>query len=100
VKRVEKKRYRKMIKRRALLGIIMCIILFCCGLKVVDVSTGDMLGDNREETLLKFSNVDGDIMQVDVIGEKILINKRKIKQSVMVLREKLGKFKKEVMSEE
>lgn len=98
--RVERRRYRKVTKRRIFLGIVMCVFLFYCGLKVVDMGTEEMLGEVRNEVLLNFSEVEGDIIQVDVAGEKLLINKRKIKDFVRVFQDKLGKFKEEVMVEE
>ncbi len=96
--RMEKRRYRKKSRGKVFFTVVVCTIIFFCGLKVVDMGTGDMVGDSRQEVLFGFSNAGQNILQVNVLGEKVYINKEKIINLIRTFQDKLGQLKMEVMS--
>lgn len=99
MKRVERRKQARRTRRRTFWGAVLCLLLFFCGLMIVDASSREMLGNEESKPIFGIYNAGRDIIQLDMIGETVYIDKRDIRSFVQAMKTKLKELKKQVMSQ-
>jgi len=73
--RLEKRRQKKRLRLKAFLGIMLCLVLFCCGLSIVDASSRDMLGRSSDRPIFGIYGLKDEVIRLEVAGREILVDK-------------------------
>ncbi len=87
--RIEKRRQKKRMRYKTLFGILLCIVLFCCGLSIVDASSRDMLGISGGRPIFGVYDLDGQIIKLEFAGSRISIDKNEWKAAYELVKEKI-----------
>jgi predicted anti-sigma-YlaC factor YlaD len=75
VGRLEKRRYRRRLRLRIFVGLLLCLALFYCGLAVVDGSLREMLGKGDDRPIFGVYGLDEQVIKLEFAGSEVSIDK-------------------------
>src|SRR5690554_6072672 len=90
--RQQKKWYKRKVRLKVLLGIFVCLVLFCCGLSIVDASSRDMLGRKDDKPIFGIYDLGGQIIKLEFAGGQISIDKREWKAAYESVKERMERL--------
>jgi hypothetical protein len=92
VGRLEKRRYKRKLRLKAFVGLMLCLTLFCCGLAVVDGSLREMMGRGNDRPIFGVYGVDGQVIKLEFAGSEVSINKSEWARAYETLKGRLAKI--------